>query len=153
MSKFLLSLFLSVFIFFANTALAATGSHGTADEAVAMVNKVIAFMKINGKDKTIAEVNNLQGRFRDRDLYISINDMNGINLAHGANARIQGKNLLEMKDADGKPFYRERIEMAKTKGEGWQDYKFVNPETKQIENKAMYFKKQGDLIINCGIYK
>ncbi|NDI87625.1 cache domain-containing protein [Undibacterium crateris] len=153
MSKFLLSLFLSVFIFFANTVFAATDSHGTADEAVAMVNKVIAFMKINGKDKTIAEVNNLKGRFRDRDLYISINDMSGINLAHGANTRIQGKNLLEMKDADGKPFYRERIEMAKTKGEGWQDYKFVNPETKQIENKAMYFKKHEDLIINCGIYK
>lgn len=153
MSKFLLSLFLSVFISLTNTALAATASHGTADEAVAMVNKVVAFMKVNGKDKTIAEVNNLQGSFRDRDLYISINDMNGINLAHGANARIQGKNLLELKDADGKSFYRERIEMAKAKGEGWQDYKFVNPETKQIENKATYFKKQGDLIINCGIYK
>lgn len=129
-------------------------THGTADEAVALVHKVIEYMKANGRDKTIAEVNNLQStRFRDRDLYVTINDLNGKNLAHGVNARMQGKDLIDLKDADGKAFMRERIELAKTKGKGWQDYKFLNPVSKAIEPKSMYFERYDDLIINCGIYK
>ena len=43
--------------------------------------------------------------------------------------------------------------MAKTKGSGWQDYKFVNPETKQIEPKSMYIEKYDNVIVACGIYK
>jgi len=131
----------------------AASEHATAEEAVAMVQRVIAYMKENGKDKTIAEVNNLQGQFRDRDLYVTINDLNMKSLAHGANARMQGKDLIDLKDADGKPFMRERLELVKAKGKGWQDYKFVNPVTKQIEHKAMYFERHDDVVINCGVYK
>lgn len=131
----------------------AAGERGTADEAVAMVQRVIAYMKANGKDKAIAEVNNLNGQFRDRDLYVTINDLHAKTLAHGANAKMQGKDLIDLKDADGKLFMRERLELVKAKGKGWQDYKFVNPVTKQIEPKAMYFEKYEDVIVNCGIYK
>lgn len=138
----------------AASAWAQKPEHGTADEAVAMVQQVIASIKANGKEKTLAEVNNTtSGKFRDRDLYVTINDLNGKNLAHGANTKMQGKDLIDLKDADGKYFMRERIEMAKTKGKGWQDYKFVNPVSKQIEPKSMYFEKYEDMIINCGIYK
>ncbi|MBC3906879.1 cache domain-containing protein [Undibacterium umbellatum] len=140
-------------VFLLGASSQAQSTHGTPAEAVAMVQKVIASIKANGREKTIADVNNLQGPFRDRDLYITINDMNGKNLAHGANAKMQGKDLLDLKDADGKLFVRERMELAKAKGKGWQDYKFVNPVSKQIEQKSMYFEKYEDIIINCGIYK
>lgn len=130
------------------------GDHGTAQEAVAMVQQVIASIKANGRDQTIAEINDMRStRFRDRDLYVTINDLSARNLAHGANPRMQGKDLIDLKDADGKPFMRERMELARKNGKGWQDYKFVNPVTKQIEAKSMYFERYEDLIINCGIYK
>ena len=131
----------------------AAGEHGTAQEATAMVKKVLTFMKANGKEKTLAEVNNLQGRFRDRDLYITINDLEGKNLAHGANAKMQGKDLIDLKDADGKPFMRERMELAKTKGKGWVDYRYNNPVTKNLEDKSTYLVRSGDLILEAGIYK
>lgn len=150
--QFALSALLSLCL--AAPAWAQKAEHGTADEAVAMVQQVIASIKANGRDKTLAEVNNTtSGKFRDRDLYVTINDLNGKNLAHGVNPKMQGKDLIDLKDADGKYFVRERIELAKTKGKGWQDYKFVNPVSKQIEPKSMYFEKYEDLIINCGIYK
>lgn len=127
---------------------------GTAQEAVALVAQVIASIKTNGRERTIAEINDMKStRFRDRDLYITINDLNARNLAHGANPRMQGKDLIDLRDADGKAFMRERIELAKAKGKGWQDYKFVNPVTQKIEPKSMYFERFDDLIINCGIYK
>jgi len=131
----------------------AAAEHGSADEAVAMVKRVIDFMKANGKEKTIAEVNNVNGPFRDRDLYVTINNLDMVTLAHGANVKMQGKNLIDLKDADGKPFMRERLDIVKAKGKGWQDYKFVNPVTKQIEPKAMYFERYEDVVVNCGIYK
>jgi cytochrome c len=135
------------------SAVNAANEHGTAAEAVAMVHKVVAYMKENGKQKTIDEVNNIHGQFRDRDLYVTINTLQMVTLAHGANPRMQGKNLIDLRDADGKYFMKERMEMLKTKDKGWQDYKFVNPVTQKIENKAMYFEKHGDVVINCGIYK
>lgn len=137
-----------------SSAWAQKTEHGTADEAVAMVQQVIASFKANGREKTFAEINNTTtGKFRDRDLYVTINDLNGKNLAHGANPKMQGKDLIDLKDADGKYFVRERIDLAKTKGKAWQDYKFVNPISKQIEPKSMYIEKYEDMIINCGIYK
>ncbi|HJV53848.1 MAG TPA: cache domain-containing protein [Noviherbaspirillum sp.] len=135
------------------SAAAGAVERGTPEQAVAMVHKVIEYMKANGRDKAIAEVNNLQGQFRERDLYVTINDMNAKTLAHGANAKMQGKDLIDLKDADGKFFMRERLELVKARGKGWQDYKFVNPETKKIEAKSMYFERYGDLIVNCGVYK
>lgn len=127
--------------------------HGSAEEAVAMVQKVIAHIKANGKEKTITEINTLSDKFRDRDLYVTILDMNGLELAHGTNKKMQGKNLIDLKDADGKFQIRERLEIAKAKGKGWQDYKFTNPVTIKIEPKSTYFEKYEDMIISCGIYK
>ncbi|MES2262908.1 MAG: hypothetical protein V4724_30665 [Pseudomonadota bacterium] len=48
---------------------------GTEQEAVTMVRKVTALIRAEGKDKVIAEVNSGSGRFRDRDLYVSITDL------------------------------------------------------------------------------
>jgi cytochrome c len=152
MRKLLQLVALAGFIGFSGVAHAA-GEHASADEAVAMVQRVIAYIKANGKEKAIAEINNLQGQFRDRDLYVTVNDLNMKSLAHGANAKMQGKDLIDLKDADGKFFMRERLDLVKAKSKGWQDYKFVNPVTKQIEQKSTYFERYQDIVINCGVYK
>ncbi|MES2259440.1 MAG: cache domain-containing protein [Pseudomonadota bacterium] len=125
----------------------------TREEAVALVKKVIGEIKTKGLEKTIEEVNEPKGRFLDRDLYVMIYDMSGKNLAHGANPRMVGKNLIEMRDVNGVYFVKERIEIAKTKGSGWQDYQFVNPVSKKIEPKSLYIEKAGDVIVTSGVYK
>ncbi len=125
---------------------------GTAAEAEALVKKAISLIKTDGKDKAFAEISNPKGKFVDRDLYIFVYDMNGKCLAHGFNQKMIGKDLLEMKDPDGKFYVKERIEIAKTKGKGWQDYKFTNPVTKKLEPKSAYIEKVDDLIVGCGIY-
>jgi cytochrome c len=126
---------------------------GTADEAVAMVKKAIAYMKANGKEKAFAEISNPKGRFVDRDLYVTVYDLNGTCLAHGFNQKMIGKNMIDLKDPDGKPFVKERNEMAKTRDRFWIDYKYINPTTKQIGNKSMYTERFGEILVCCGIYK
>jgi len=135
----------------ASVALAAT--NGTPAEAEAMVKKAVAFMKANGKDKAFAEISNSKGQFIDRDLYVFVYDMNGKCVAHGFNQKMIGKDLIEMKDPDGKFYVKERIDIAKTKGKGIQNYKFTNPESKKIEDKAAYIEKSDDYIFGCGAYK
>lgn len=126
--------------------------HGTANEAKAMVQKAIDAMKKSGVEATIAEINKRDGQYQDRDLYVVVYDMNGKNLAH-LNPKMVGKEMMDLTDVDGKFFIRERIELVKAKGKAWQDYKFVNPTSKQIEPKSMYVEKFENVIVGCGIYK
>jgi cytochrome c len=126
---------------------------GTANEAKVLVEKAAAYVKAEGKEKAFAEFSNPSGKFVDRDLYIFIVDFNGLTLAHGGNAKLVGKNMLELKDADGEFFIKKFIEVAKTKGNGWVDYKWVNPVSKKIEPKSTYIQKVDEYFLGCGIYK
>lgn len=125
----------------------------TAAEATAMVKKGVAFIKANGKEKGQAEINNKSGQFVSSDLYLTVYGLDGTVRAHGANEKMVGKNLIELKDIDGKAFVKERVEMANSKGTFWQDYKFTNPTTKKIEPKSMYCEKLDDAVVCGGIYK
>jgi signal transduction histidine kinase len=129
------------------------GSASSKEEAKAMVEKAIAFYKANGKEKAFAEINNTKGQFTKGDLYIFVYDLTGNCVAHGFNLKMIGKDLSDLKDPDGKPFVKERIELAKTKGKGWQDYKFTNPVTKKVEMKTAWIEKVDDFIFGCGAYK
>jgi len=139
----------AVFLF---ACVALAQQNGTKDEAVALVKKAVAQYKSAGKDKTFAEISDPKGPFVDRDLYVVVYDMSGNCLAHGANAKQVGKNLMELRDPDGKFFVKERVELGKSKESFWQDYKFMNPVSKQIENKSMYMESADGLLFGCGVY-
>lgn len=135
----------------ASTAIAA--ANATKDEAVAMVKKGVAAVTSLGAEKAYAEFSNPTGKWVDRDLYLVVFRLDGTSLAHGANPKQVGVNLIDRKDIDGKEFIRERMEMAKAKANFWQDYKFLNPTTKKIEPKTMYCEKQSDTVVCAGVYK
>jgi len=137
----------------AGAGVAVAADMGTKDEAVAMVKKAVDFIKANGADKAYVEFSNPKGQFVDRDLYIAVYDMSGKCLAHGANVKMIGRDLIDNKDVDGKEFVKERVEMMKKQTSGWQDYKFRNPTSNQVEPKAMYVERVNDVIVGCGIYK
>lgn len=124
----------------------------TKPEAEAMVHKALKFLKANGKEKTYSEIDRKDGPFVDRDLYLTVYGMDGVVRAHGANPKMIGKNLMEIKDVDGKAFVKERVELAKKKQPFWQDYKFTNPVSKQIEPKTMYCVPEDDMVVCGGVY-
>ncbi|WP_175048121.1 cache domain-containing protein [Duganella vulcania] len=134
---------------------AGAAEKGTADEAVAMVKKAAEFMKKNGKEKALAEFNNPKGQFIQKDLYIFAFGANGdgVELANGANVKLVGKNVKEMKDADGKFLIKDILAVGMGKeGKGWVDYKWPNPATGQIDGKRTYVERVDDVILGCGIY-
>lgn len=135
----------------AGGALAAEGG-ATRAEAEAMVKKGVAFVKANGAEKAYAEFSKKGGTFSDRDLYLVVYGLDGVVRAHGSNAKMIGKNMLDFKDIDGKAFVKERVELGKAKPSFWQEYKFTNPETKKIEPKVMYCERESDSVVCGGIY-
>jgi signal transduction histidine kinase len=83
-------------------------------------------------------------------------DFTGKGLAHGTNPKLVGKDLLEFRDPDGKFLVKMAIDVAKVKGHGWtENYKFLNPTTKTLQEKAMYVERVGstETYVGVGIYK
>jgi len=131
----------------------ASAEFASKDEAVAMVKKGVAYIKGNGKDKGYAEITNKKGQFTDRDLYLVVYGLNGTVYAHGANEKQIGRNLIDLKDIDGKPFVRERVELGQKQASFWQQYKFTDPVTHKIEPKEMYCERLDDSVVCGGVYR
>jgi cytochrome c len=129
------------------------GDNATKDDAMKMVKEGIKFIKAQGNEKGYAEISHKGGKFTDRDLYLVVYGLDGVVHAHGANEKMIGKNLIELKDVDGKAFVKERVELARSKGVFWQDYKFTNPVTKKVEPKSMYCEKLDEVAVCGGVYK
>ena len=69
-------------------------------------------------------------------------DGQGNNLAHN-NPKMVGKNLLDMRDVDGKYLIRDLIALGNSpSGTGWVEYKWPNPLTKIVEAKKTYVEKR-----------
>ena len=78
--------------------------------------------------------------------------MQGRSLAH-INPKMVGKNLIDMRDGDGRYLVKERAEAARTAGSGWEDIKFFNPVSKKVEPKQVYWERHADLLFSSGAYK
>ena len=130
----------------------ADATRGTEAEAQAMVRKAIQHYDKVGKDKAMADFSRSPGPFVDRDLYVVVDAMDGLVLAH-INPKILGRNMIDLRDADGRYQIRERLDAARSGASGWQDFKFFNPVTKKIEPKRTYWEKHDNLVFACGAYK
>lgn len=148
--KKLLSLLAASFLL-ATAALAE--ERATPQDAEELVKTAVAYLKKHGAEKAYKEFQNKGGPFIYKDLYVMVYDLSGKCLAHGADPSKVGKDLMEQKDANGKAYTRERIQIAREKGAGWQEYVYKNPANGKVEPKVVYFEKQGEVVISAGAYK
>jgi signal transduction histidine kinase len=127
----------------------------TPAEAEALVKEAIAFAKAKGKEAAFRTITVAGGPFHKHggELYVFVYDFDGKVVAHGQGAQKIGIVQLKAKDPDGREYVSERVQLAKTKGKGWHDYKYLNPATKAIEHKTSYIEVWEGLIFGAGIYK
>lgn len=149
MKKFLLSAVVATSLV---TLPAMAGNYATPKEAEAIVAKVVEALHTN-RDQTLKEITAKDKKWVSRDLYPVVYDMNGKCLAHGKNPKTVGKDLIDMADANGKEFVKERVDLAKSKGKFWQDYAFSDPISKKVLPKSTYCEKTGNDIVCAGVYK
>ena len=149
MGKSFRMLSLVAFLLVGNSAYAA--AHATQGDATALVFRVILEMVNNGREETIEAINTHDARFSDRDIHVIVHDMKAKELANAVDSKTVGTSLADWKDADGNALFQTRLTLLKTRGEGWQDYTVINPETKKPEHKSSYFRLFKNVVISCDI--
>jgi polar amino acid transport system substrate-binding protein len=93
-----------------------------------------AYAKANGKEKALAEFNNLNGSFVKNDLYIYAYDYNGTTLAWPYQPGQVGVNRLDATDVVGTHHIQAMLTSAKN-GTALVDYYSVNPKTNTTQLK------------------
>lgn len=127
---------------------------GTKEEAKAMVDAAVEHVKKVGPDQAWSDFTASKD-WKKKDLYVFAMDMKANVFAHGANVKLVGKNVMELKDAAGKPMIAEMVQVAAGSGSGWVDYEWPNPVSKKIEPKSSYARKLAnfDGFVAVGVYR
>jgi cytochrome c len=153
--KFLHRIFFALTLSLGLVAGAAASGNGTREEAKAMVEAAIAHIKKVGNDKAFDDFTKDKSNWVNKDLYVFVFDFEANWKAHGANEKLVGRNLLNLKDQNGKEFVKEMVQVASTKGEGWVDYDWTSPATKKVEDKSTLVKRVPGttLAVGVGVYR
>jgi len=126
-----------------------------AKQTMALVDQAATLLHSKGTED-FTEFRKKDSKWLKDDTYIFVVDMNGIQLLNPALPKLEGKNVINVKDANGKAQVREMIEIAKTKGSGWVEYMWPKPGESEPSKKMTYIKKVkvGDetLIVGSGFY-
>ncbi len=151
--KFLKSLLTFALVGFVSFG-ALAQERGTREEAKALAEQAAAHVKKVGPDQAFKDFTTDKA-WTKKDLYVFVSDMKGQTMAHGANDKLVGKNMIELKDQNGKQFVKELTEVVKAKGSGWVEYDWAHPQTKKVEGKATYALKLAnyDGFVAVGIYR
>lgn len=129
---------------------------GQKEDAVALVERGIAFYKQNGEAKTMDAITN-KGLLRKGNLYLWVirTDFKkkAIVIAHAINKTIPDKEWYNVKDPDKKYFIWEICKKAEKDGKGWVEYRWAHPQLKKATPKVTYLQRVNNLIFLCGYYK
>lgn len=127
---------------------------GNKDEAKAMADAAFEHIKKVGPDKAYKDFTSDKAAWVKKDLYVMVYDNHALGLAHGANEKIVGKDMSQIKDANGVPIVTGMIALA-AKGGGWFDYDWPDPVSKKVMAKSTYARKQpnGEGFIGVGVYR
>ena len=96
------------------------------------------------------------GPYLAKDAYVFVIDPVGRELVNPAFLNLEGRNVLDLKDTQGKPFVRAMLEAVQDRGSGWVDYMWPKPGESVSTQKSTYVtraKVDGDwLLVGCGVY-
>jgi methyl-accepting chemotaxis protein len=86
--------------------------------------------------------------------YIWINDMHPTMVMHPIKPALNGKDLSDYKDPDGKHLFNEFVKVCREKGEGFVDYMWPKPGHDKPVQKLSYVKlfKPWNWVIGTGVY-
>lgn len=122
---------------------------------VDMVRNAVELVERNG-EKGFQLFRDPTSTFMAKDAYIFVIDPNGIELVSPAFPNLEGRNLLDLKDTNGKLLVREMFKVVENYGTGWVDYMWPKPGDSVSTQKSAYVSKakfgKEWVIIGCGVY-
>jgi signal transduction histidine kinase len=120
-----------------------------------IVNRAAELVNANG-EKAFTALRDKTGPFVFMDTYVFVDSPDGIELVNPAQPSMEGKNLIDVKDVNGKLVVREYIDAAMKKGSGWVDYYWYKPGENEAGLKHTYVRKvkygKETYIVGAGLY-
>lgn len=104
------------------------------------VNAAVSLIEMEG-DKAFAALRDKSSQFVLLGTYIFVDTPEGVEVVNGGFPEVEGKNILDYKDPNGKFLTREVIDTAINKGSGWVDYMWPKPGETASSKKHTYVKK------------
>ena len=129
---------------------------GTRDDCVTKCKEAGDFIKTQGINAAIKEINNKNGRFvwNDGVSYVFLMNMKARMLAHPHKPELlKPETLADTPDIDGKLFFSEFVDKAK-KGKGWVKYMWPVPgmEVYKPKHTFIYRVPDTDYFVGAGFY-
>lgn len=126
----------------------------TQEQVRALTLKAADLLAAQGVDKA-REIFHRPGEFRYGEIYVNVIDINGTWLVYPPNPRNEGKSVLNVRDADGRLLVQEIIAVARGNGEGWVEYRWLNPASNRIEPKSSFVRNVPELgaVVYIGLYR
>lgn len=122
---------------------------------VDMVKHAVADIEKSG-EAAFPLLRDPKGPYIAKDTYVFVIDPNGVELVNPAFPNLEKRNVLDVKDTQGKPLNRAMLEVVKTRGSGWVDYLWPKPGESVSTQKSAYVSraKLGEqwVLVGCGVY-
>ncbi|NQT03707.1 MAG: ABC transporter substrate-binding protein [Planctomycetes bacterium] len=140
------------------TYLVGSGKYNMECERIFIVNMVDRAISLLEK-KGLAALDIIRspsGEFIFLNSYIFIKDDKGNELLNVAFPELEGTNVANIQDSEGKYFVREELEILKTRDDYWMEYMWPKPGETKPSKKLSYGKKvvvdNRTLIVGAGYY-
>ncbi|MBI3448629.1 MAG: cache domain-containing protein [Acidobacteria bacterium] len=129
---------------------------GPARHAVILVRLAADLIETRGRERAFEEFRKKGGMFYRGDTYVFVDDMAGKALLNPAFPEVEGKSMIDEKDANGKLLQRAMIDLLREKEEGWVDYMWPKPGETAPSHKWTYVKRVtvdgAPALVGAGIY-
>lgn len=124
-----------------------------AGRATELLDAALAYLKHNGPEKAFAAFNQPQGTFVYGPYYVYVVGTDGFMYANGgAQMSMAGHNVLDIRDAAGKPMIRDLLAAAEQSPNGAIEYRWLNPEENHIDLKVSMYSKVDKYVVSVGYY-
>jgi methyl-accepting chemotaxis protein len=125
---------------------------GTADEAMALLEKALAYRQQTTREGFLRGLTETHMGFFDRDMYVFVIDANGTYLAFGGNKSKVGTRVQDIPGMNGQDMVNAIVTQA-SREPGWVEYDITNPTTGTVQAKMSFVQQVDNVFVGCGIYK
>jgi len=125
---------------------------GTADEALALMERALEFRKRVGRDGFLRGLTDPQQGFHDRDMYVFAIDRAGVYVAFAGNRAKVGTRVQDIPGIDGQAMVDSVVAQAEHEP-GWVEYDITNPVSGAVQTKMSYVRKVDEIYVGSGVYK
>lgn len=119
------------------------------DDARSLLDAALAEIRTQGLEKAVKDFN-AGGKWKKERAYLVAVQLDGTVLANSANGKLPGHNMLEARDANGRHFVKQAIQVVRANGSGQVDLRWGHPATRRLSDATMFVRRVPDQDVYIG---